>query len=94
MADDIDITAEGTIAQKPTIFQTIAAAILGMLAVKLATLVVTTAWRLVTREEPPQIDMDVPAGKKAAWVAVVGAATGAARQMARDKVKPPMKGPA
>lgn len=94
MADKIETTADGTIAQKPTIAQTIAAAILGMIAVKLATLVVTTMWRLITREDPPQIDMDVPAGKKAAWVAMIGAATGAARQMARDKVKPPMKGPA
>lgn len=94
MADKIETTADGTIAQKPTIAQTIAAALLGMIAVKLATLVVTTMWRLITREDPPQIDMDVPAGKKAAWVAMIGAATGAARQMARDKVKPPMKGPA
>ena len=65
-----------------------------MIAVKLATFLVTTFWRLVTREDPPQIDTAVPAGKKAAWVAIIGAATGAARQVARDKVKPPMKGPA
>jgi hypothetical protein len=94
MAEKVETTAEGTIAQKPTIAQTIGAAILGMIAVKLATFLVTTFWRLVTREDPPQIDMDVPAGKKAAWVAIIGAATGAARQVARDKVKPPMKGPA
>jgi hypothetical protein len=94
MADTVETTAEGTIAQKPSLGQTIAAAVLGMLAVKVATFLVTTVWRLVTREDPPQIDMDVPPGKKAAWVAVIGAATGAARQVARDKVKPPMKGPA
>ncbi len=39
--------------------------IAGILAVKLATYVVTTLWRLVTREDPPQIDMDVAPGKKA-----------------------------
>jgi hypothetical protein len=38
--------------------------------------------------------MDVPPGKKAAWVALTGAAAGAARQMARDKVKPPTGGAA
>jgi hypothetical protein len=37
---------------------------------------------------------DVPALKKAAWVAAIGAATGAARQTARDVVKPPKVGPA
>jgi hypothetical protein len=88
-------TASGEPMQKPTIAQTIAAAILGFLAVKIATTIVTTLWRLVTREEPPQIDMDdVGALKKAAWVAAVGAATGAARQSARDIVKPPKAGPA
>ncbi len=72
-----------------TIFHTIGAVIAGMLAVKLADYVVTTAWRLVTREEPPQADEPAPLGKKAAWVALAGAATGAARQVARDWVKPP-----
>ena len=94
MAKDQDIQPDGSVPQKPTLFQTIAAALLGMLAVKLATSLVTTVWRLVTREDPPQIDMDVPIGKKAAWVGLVGAASGAARQAARDIVKPPTGGAA
>jgi hypothetical protein len=65
-----------------------------MIAVKIATYLVTTVWRLVTREDPPQIDMDIPIGKKAAWVGLVGAASGAARQAARDMVKPPSGGAA
>jgi hypothetical protein len=87
-------TAEGTPAQKPSLLQTVGAMIASVVAVKLATYVVTTLWRLVTREEPPQIDMNVSARKKAAWLAVVGAATGAARQAARDAIKPPTAGPA
>ena len=94
MAADDDIQADGSLPQKPTIAQTIAAAVLGMIAVKIATYLVTTMWRLVTREDPPQIDMDVPVGKKAAWVGLVGAASGAARQAARDIVKPPTGGAA
>jgi hypothetical protein len=74
--------------KKPSLFVNIAAAVAGMLAVKLATYVVTTAWRLITREDPPQVDMAAPVAKKAAWVALVGAATGAARQSARDIIKP------
>jgi hypothetical protein len=66
----------------------------GILAVKLASYVVTTMWRLVTREDPPQLDMHVSAAKKAAWLALIGAATGAARQAARDVIKPPTTGPA
>jgi hypothetical protein len=92
--EDAEVQADGSLPVKPTLFQTIGAAIAGMLAVKLATYVTTTLWRLVTREDPPQIDMDVPPGKKAAWVALTGAAAGAARQMARDKVKPPTGGAA
>jgi hypothetical protein len=38
--------------------------------------------------------MDVPVAKKAAWVALVGAAAGAARQSARDLIKPPTSGAA
>jgi hypothetical protein len=87
-------TAEGTPAQKPSLLQTVGAMVAGILAVKLATYVVTTVWRLITREEPPQLDMQVSRGKKAAWLALVGAATGAARQAARDVVKPPTAGPA
>jgi hypothetical protein len=94
MAEEVTPQADGSIPQKATIVQTILAAILGMIAVKIATSVVTTVWRLVTREDPPEIDMDVAPGKKAAWVALIAAATGAARQVARDKVKPPTAGAA
>lgn len=79
---------------KPSLVQTLAAMVAGIIAVKLATYIVTTMWRLITREEPPQIDEPAPAGKKAAWVALIGAATGAARQAARDAIKPPSAGPA
>jgi hypothetical protein len=65
-----------------------------MIAVRIATYLVTTIWRLVTREDPPQIDERVPVGKKAAWVGLVGAASGAARQAARDIIKPPSDGAA
>jgi hypothetical protein len=68
--------------------------IAGILAVKLATYVVTTVWRLATHEDPPQVDEAVPIKKKAAWLALMGAATGAARQAARDVIKPPTSGPA
>lgn len=91
---DADIQADGSIPQKPTMFQSIGAIVAGVLAVKLATYVVTTLWRLVTREDPPQIDMDISPGKKAAWIALIGATTGAARQAARDKIKPPTGGAA
>jgi hypothetical protein len=80
--------------QKPTLLQTIGASVAGMIAVKLATYIVTTLWRLVTREEPPQVDQKVPVAKKAAWIGLVGAASGAARQAARDVIKPPTDGPA
>jgi hypothetical protein len=86
--------ADGSVAQKPSLAQTIGAALLGMLAVKLATYIVATGWRLATKEDPPQVDQNVSAGKKAAWIALIGAATGAARQTARDVVKPPTDGPA
>ena len=82
------------VAKKPSLFVNIAAAIAGMLAVKLASYIVTTLWRLITREDPPQVDMAAPVAKKAAWVALVGAATGAARQSARDIINPPVEGPA
>lgn len=91
---DETVQPDGSAPQKATLFQTIAAALLGILAVKVATYLVTTLWRLVTREEPPQVDQRVPAGKKAAWIGLVGAASGAARQAARDLVKPPGEGPA
>ena len=87
-------TAEGTPAQKPSLGQTMGAMIAGIIAVKLASYVVTTVWRLATREDPPQLDMQVHPAKKAVWLALIGAATGAARQAARDVIKPPSTGPA
>lgn len=85
---------DGSATQKPSLFQTLGAMIAGIVAVKVATFVVTTVWRLATREEPPQVDQAVPVKKKAAWLALMGAATGAARQAARDMIKPPTSGPA
>ncbi len=85
---------DGSIPQKPSLFQTLAAAIAGILVVKLATYVVTTGWRLVTKEDPPQIDQAVSIPKKAVWIGLIGAVTGAARQAVRDAIKPPMSGPA
>jgi hypothetical protein len=89
-----ETTASGAPAQKPSMVQNIGAIVAGLIAVKLATYVVTTMWRLVTRENPPQVDESVSAAKKAAWLALIGAATGAARQTARDKIKPPTGKPA
>ncbi len=80
--------------QKPSALQTVGAIVAGIIAVKLATYTVTAVWRLVTREDPPQVDSPVGHVKKAAWIALVGAATGAARQTARDIIKPPVEGPA
>jgi hypothetical protein len=85
---------DGSMPQKASMLQTVGAIVAGVIAVKVATYVATTAWRLVTREEPPQLDMNVSAGKKAIWLALIGAATGAARQAARDVVKPPQAGAA
>ncbi|MGH2702979.1 MAG: DUF4235 domain-containing protein [Actinomycetota bacterium] len=85
---------DGSIPQKPTMVQTVGAMLAGVLAVKLSTYIVTTVWRLATREDPPQIDESVAPLKKAAWIALVGAATGAARQTARDLIKPRVEGPA
>jgi len=87
-------TASGEQARKPSVFQTVGAIVAGLLAVKLATSIVTTMWRLITRENPPQVDEPVPIAKKALWIGLVGAATGAARQAARDIIKPPTGGPA
>jgi len=92
--EDEVIQADGSVPMKPTLAQTIGATIAGVLAVKIAVYLVTTIWRLVTREDPPQVDMDISPGKKAAWIALVGAASGAARQAARDKIKPPTGGAA
>jgi hypothetical protein len=83
---------DGSTPQKPTLFQTVGAIVAGVMAVKLATYVVTAVWRLATREDPPQMDQNAGAMKKAAWLALIGAATGAARQTARDYIKPPTAG--
>lgn len=80
--------------KKPSIFQSIGATIAGLAAARLAAYVVTTGWRLITREEPPQVDEPARPAKKAAWIALIGGVTGAARQAARDKIKPPTAGPA
>ena len=93
MANDLP-QPDGSIPQKPSMLQTIGAALAGIIAVKVAVYLVTTLWRLLLREDPPQIDQKVPAAKKAAWVGIVGAASGAARQVARDMIKPPGDGPA
>jgi hypothetical protein len=85
---------DGSVPQKPSIFQNLAAVIAGIIAVRVATYMVTTLWRLVTKEEPPQIDQAVPIPKKAAWIALTGAVTGAARQSIRDLIKPPTAGAA
>ena len=85
---------DGSIPQKPTMMQTVGAMVAGILAVKVATSVITTVWRLFTREDPPQIDQEVSVLKKAAWLALIGAATGAARQSARDLIKPTTSGAA
>jgi hypothetical protein len=85
---------DGSIPKKPSLLQTIGATIAGIIAVKLVTYIVTAVWRLATKEDPPQVDQQVPGMKKAAWLALIGAATGAARQTARDKIKPPQSGPA
>lgn len=80
--------------KKPSMFQTVAAMIAGILAVKLVTYIVTTGWRLATREDPPQVDEPGSPAKKAAWLALIGATTGATRQTVRDMIKPPTSDPA
>ena len=85
---------DGSVPQKSSMFQNLAAVIGGIIAVRIATYMVTTLWRLVTKEEPPQIDQAVPIPKKAAWIALTGAAAGAARQSIRDLIKPPTTGAA
>ena len=82
----------GAMPQKPSLVQNVGALVAGILAVKLATYVTVTAWRLATREDPPQMDEAVGALKKAVWIALIGAATGAARQTVRDFIKPPTAG--
>jgi hypothetical protein len=85
---------DGSIPRKPSLAQNVGALVAGVLAVKLATYVTVTAWRLATREDPPQMDEAVGALKKAVWIALIGAATGAARQTVRDLIKPPTVGAA
>jgi hypothetical protein len=94
MPKDPMLQPDGSLAQKPTMFQTVGAMLAGILAVKLSTYVVVTLWRLVTREDPPEIDQAVHWSKKAAWLALIGAATGASRQAARELIKPPTSGAA
>ena len=94
MAQDDVPQPDGSVPKKPSIFQSIAATIAGLIAVKVATYVVTTLWRLVTKEDPPQVDQAAPVAKKAAWLALIGAVSGTARQTARDLIKPPSAGPA
>jgi hypothetical protein len=85
---------DGSIPRKPSLAQNLGALVAGVLAVKLATYVTVTAWRLATREDPPQMDEAAGALKKALWIALIGAATGAARQTVRDLIKPPTVGAA
>jgi hypothetical protein len=85
---------EATQGSKPSPLRSVGAVVAGLVAVKLASVVVTTGWRLATREDPPQLDEAAPLAKKAAWIALVAAATGAARQLARDYVNPPSEEPA
>jgi hypothetical protein len=73
-----------------TLFATLA----GVLAVKLVTYLVVTGWRLATKEDPPDLEQDVPMAKKAAWLALIAASTGVARQLVRDAIKPPTAGAA
>ncbi len=47
---------DGSVPQKASLFQSIGAMVAGILAVKVATYLVTTIWRLATREDPPQVD--------------------------------------
>lgn len=83
---------DGSVPQKPSMFQNVGALVAGLIAAKVATYIVVTMWRLATREDPPQVDQAVPVAKKAIWIALIGAVTGAARQTARDLVKPPTEG--
>ena len=94
MAKDRVVKPDGSLTQKPTMFQSVGAMLAGILAVKLSTYVVVTLWRLVTREDPPDIDEAVHWSRKAVWLALIGAATGASRQAARELIKPPTSGAA
>lgn len=85
---------DGSVTQKASFVQNVGAAVAGMLAAKVAAYAVTTAWRLATREEPPQIDQRVSALKKALWIGGFAAATGIAKQVVHDLIKPPVEGPA
>ena len=94
MADDTVVQPDGTLPQKPTLAQTLTAAIAGVIAVKIVTYMMVTLWRLVTREDPPDLEQEVPIAKKAAWLGLIAATTGVARQLVRDAIKPPQKGAA
>ena len=95
MARDEEIVQpDGILPQKPTLAQTAMAAIAGIIAVKVVTYLVVTLWRLVTREDPPDLEQEVPMAKKAAWLGLIAATTGVARQLVRDAIKPPTSGAA
>ena len=95
MAKDEEIVEpDGTIPQKPTLAQTLTAALAGVIAVKVVTYLIVTLWRLVTREDPPDLEQEVSVAKKAAWLGLIAASTGVARQLVRDAIKPPTKGAA
>ncbi len=94
MARNEVIQSDGSVTRKPSIWQTIGAMIGGIVAAKIATYLVTTLWRFATREEPPQVDQRVPVAKKAAWIGLLAAASGAARQVTRDLIMPPTEGAA
>ncbi len=80
--------------QRASIFQTIGAAIAGIIAVKIVSYIAVALWRLATREDPPDLEEQQPLAKKALWIALIAAATGTARQLARDWIKPPTAGAA
>jgi len=93
MTKDEKITQpDGTVPEKPSLAQTILAMVAGVLAVKIVTYMVVTMWRLVTREDPPDLEQDVSVAKKAAWLGIIAASTGVARQVVRDAIKPPTAG--
>jgi hypothetical protein len=90
--DEVVVQPDGTIPQKPSMAQTVLAMVAGVLAVKIVTYMVVTMWRLVTREDPPDLEQEVPMAKKAAWLGLIAASTGVARQLVRDAIKPPTTG--
>lgn len=90
--DEVVVEPDGTTPRKPSMAQTVLAALAGVVAVKIVTYLVVTMWRLVTREDPPDLEEEIPMAKKAAWLALIAASTGVARQLVRDAIKPPTTG--